>query len=163
MDFESPVYSPETIPETVVKERVALLKRFKELLIEQRRKFRDYIEVLDRQKTAIESGNIEDIQTHVDLDEKMAAGIIAVQKTIEPMRSMYEASISNDAEILEISAVLENLKAETVKRIETNKNLLQKHMISIRNELKNLRNNPFTKRKSIYAEIESATLFDISG
>jgi hypothetical protein len=158
-----PSNPPETVPETVIKERIALLKRFKELLIEQRRRFRDYIEVLDKQKNAIENGSIEDIQTHVDIDEKMTAGIIAVQKTIEPMRSMYEAAFTGDTEIPEISAVLETLKAETVKRIETNKNLLQKRMVSIRSELKNLRSNPFTKRKSIYAESQSATLFDISG
>jgi hypothetical protein len=158
-----PPNPPEALPEAVVKERVALLRRFKELLIEQRRRFRNYIEVLDKQKNAIENGSVEDIQAHVDLDEKMTAGIISLQKTIEPMRSMYEAVAGGDSEIPEISAVLENLKTETVKRIETNKNLLQKRMVSIRGELKNLRGNPFTKRKSIYAENQSATLFDISG
>jgi hypothetical protein len=158
-----PPNPPKTLPETVVKERVALLRRFKELLLEQRRRFRDYIEVLDRQKETIENGSVEDIEAHVDLDEKMAAGIIAIQKTIEPLRAMYEAASAGDAEIPEISAVLENLKAETAKRIETNKNLLQKRMDSIRGELKNLRGNPFAKRKSIYAESQSATLFDISG
>jgi hypothetical protein len=153
----------KTLTETAVKERIALLRRFKELLLEQRRRFRDYIEILDKQKETIENGSVEDIEAHVELDEKMTAGIIALQKTIEPMRSMYEATAGGDAEIPEISAVLENLKAETAKRIETNKNLLQKRMVSIRGELKNLRGNPFAKRKSIYAENQSATLFDISG
>jgi DnaJ-domain-containing protein 1 len=151
------------LPETELKERVALLKRFKELLIEQRRRFHYYIEVLDKQKNAIENGSVEDIQTHVELDEKMTAGIMAIQKTIEPMRPVCAAVADGDAEIPEISAALENLKNETAKRIETNKNLLQKRMVLIRNELKNLAGGPLSRRKSIYAETQSATLFDISG
>jgi hypothetical protein len=156
-------YSPETLTETVIGERIILLRRFKELLLEQRRRFQNYIEILDRQKDSIENGSIEDIQSHVELDERMTAGIVAIQKTIEPMRSLCEAVTTGDVEIPEINATLESLKSETAKRIETNKNLLHKRMVAIRNELKNLRNGPLNKRKSIYADNQSGALFDISG
>jgi hypothetical protein len=148
-----------------VEKRVAVLRRFKELLIEQRRRFRDYIDVLDKQKGVIENGNPDDILAHVELEENVAAGIIAVQKSLEPMQFLYESvcADSQDWDIPEISTSLASLKNETVERVRCNKDLLQKRMALIRDELKNLRGNPFIKRKSIFAESQSAALLDISG
>ncbi|MDR2659302.1 MAG: flagellar protein FlgN [Spirochaetaceae bacterium] len=156
---------PATLSESEVKKRTAILKRFKELLIEQRQRFRDYIEILDKQKSVIENGEPEDILAHVELEENVVAGIITVQKALEPMRSMYETACagSEDTAISEISSALENLKEKTEQQVKQNKDLLQKRMVLIRNELRNLRGNPFVKRKSIYAENQGATLFDISG
>jgi hypothetical protein len=148
-----------------IKKRAAVLKRFKELLVEQRQRFHDYINILDKQKDVIENGGTEDILAHIELEENVAAGIIAVQKALEPMRFLYEnvCPDSKDGDISEISSALESLKNETFQRVENNKDLLQKRMVLIRNELKNLRGNPFSKRKSIYAENQGAALFDISG
>jgi hypothetical protein len=175
MNIETPVdLSPATLSDEEVKKRAAVLRRFKELLLEQRRRFRDYIDVLDRQKNIIEKGKTEDIVSHIELEEKIASGITSVQKALEPMRFMYESVIggtNNDAalnnaennEIPEINAMLEKLKLEAAARIESNKVLLEKRMVLKRNELKNLMGNPFAKRKSIYAENQGAALIDISG
>ncbi|MDR0410026.1 MAG: flagellar biosynthesis protein FlgN [Spirochaetaceae bacterium] len=156
---------PIALSSEEIKKRTAVLRRFKELLIEQRQRFRDYIDVLDKQKDVIENGRPEDILAHVELEENVAAGIVAVQKSLEPMRFLYEAVCpdTQDGDIPEISAALECLKNETFQRVKCNKDLLQKRMVLIRDELKNLRGNPFTKRKSIYAENQSAALLDISG
>jgi hypothetical protein len=160
MDVNPPVNPPEP----ALKERIALVKRFKELLIEQRKRFHGYIEILDRQKNAIENGDIEEIEEYVELDENITDGIIALQKSIEPMRGMFEIAVKvEDPEIPEISAALENLKNEAAARMEANKDLLQKRMAEIGAELKTLRNNPLSKRKSIYAGTQSAALVDISG
>ena len=154
------------LSENEIKNRVSVLRRFKELLIEQKQRLHSYIEILDKQKDVIEKGRTEDLLTHVELEEKVVAGIISLQKSIEPMRSMYEFAVSTGdtgAEIPELSLTLEKLKAEAARRAENNKDLLQKRMVLVRNELKNLRGNPYTKRKSIYADDQSASLFDISG
>ncbi|MDR1149656.1 MAG: flagellar biosynthesis protein FlgN [Spirochaetaceae bacterium] len=157
--------SPVTLPSGEIKKRAAVLKRFKELLIEQRERFRSYIDILDKQKDVIENGKTEDILAQVEMEEGVAAGITAVQKVLEPMRFLYEnvCSDAKDSGISEISSALENLQQETFQRVKYNKDLLEKRMILIRDELKNLRSNPFTRRKSIYAENQGATLFDISG
>jgi hypothetical protein len=159
--------------ESEVQQRVAVLKRFKELLLEQKRRFTSYIEILDKQKNVIENGRTEDIISHVDVEEKMIADIAALQKSIEPMRFLYENIVAkddpgsngvvNESEISDINRALENLKTEALRQAENNKILLQKRMVLVGNELKNLRGNPFTKRKSIYADNQGATLFDISG
>jgi hypothetical protein len=148
-----------------IKNRVSVLKRFRDLLIEQRQRLYSYIEILDKQKDVIEKGKTEDILAHVELEESVVAGIVALQKSIEPMRSVYEAAVGGDAgnEIPELNLALDKLKIEAVRRSENNKALLKKRMVLVRNELKNLRSNPYAKRKSIYADNQSATLFDISG
>jgi hypothetical protein len=154
------------ISENELKKRVSVLKRFRELLTEQRLRLRSYIEILDKQKDVIEKGKTEDLIAHVELEEKVVAGIVALQKSIEPMRSVYGLAAPDGGagtDIPELDADLEKLKTEAARRAEDNKALLQKRMALIRNELKNLRSNPFSKRKSIYADNQSATLFDISG
>jgi hypothetical protein len=156
------VKSPVNLPEPVLKERIALLKRYKALLTEQRKRFHSYIEILDRQKNVIENGKVEEIEGYVELDETITAGIISLQKSIEPMRAMFETAVTEDSEIPEISAALENLKNAAAARMDANRNLLQKRMTAVHGELKNLRNGPFSKRKSIYAETQSATVLDIS-
>jgi hypothetical protein len=149
-----------------IRNRVSVLRRFKELLIEQRQRLHSYIEILDKQKDVIEKGRTEDLLAHVELEESVVAGIVSLQKSIEPMRSVYEfAAASGDTGngIPELNLTLENLKIEAARRAENNKVLLQKRMAQVRDELKNLRNNPYAKRKSIYSGDQSATLLDISG
>jgi hypothetical protein len=159
---------PTVLTESEIKRRVTVLKRFKALLIEQKQRFSRYIEILGKQKSIIENGKTEDIIAYVDLEEKLIAGIGALQKSIEPMRTLYENIAGKtdgvgETEITEISRALENLKTEAARRMEDNKALLQKRSAILGNELKNLRGNPFAKRKSIYAGNQGAALFDISG
>jgi hypothetical protein len=159
---------PPLLPEGEIKRRVAVLKRFKVLLLEQKQRLNSYIEILGKQKSIIENGKTEDILAYVDLEEKIITGIGALQKSIEPMRSLYQdiagkTDGAGEAEIPEISRALENLKTEAARRVEGNKALLQKRAAILGKELKNLRGNPFKKRKSIYADNQGATLFDISG
>ncbi|MDR2795785.1 MAG: flagellar biosynthesis protein FlgN, partial [Spirochaetaceae bacterium] len=146
---------------------MSVLKRFKELLIEQRQRLHSYIEILDKQKDIIGKGKTEDLLAHVELEENVVAGIAALQKSIEPLRSIYELAAAgggdNGAGVLELNITLEKLKTEAARRADDNKVLLQKRMALLRDEIKNLRSNPYAKRKSIYTDNQSATLFDISG
>jgi hypothetical protein len=149
-----------------INDRVSVLRRFKELLLEQRQRLYSYIEILDKQKDVIEKGKTEDLLAHVELEESVVAGIVSLQKAIEPMRSVYEfAAAAGDTGngIPELNLTLENLKIEAARRAENNKVLLQQRMEQVRDELKNLRSNPYAKRKSIYSGDQSATLLDISG
>ncbi|MDR2444674.1 MAG: flagellar protein FlgN [Spirochaetaceae bacterium] len=162
----NPSFAAARLSESEIRNRVSVLKRFKELLIEQRQRLHSYIGILDRQKDVIEKGSTEDLLAHVELEEKVVAGIISLQKSIEPMRSVYELAVSDGdtgSGIPELNLTLEKLKNEAARRAENNKALLQKRMVLVRNELKNLRSNPYAKRKSIYTDNQSATLFDISG
>jgi hypothetical protein len=145
---------------------MAVLKRFRELLIQQRNRFREYLEVLDKQKDVIERGSAEDLITHVEMEERIVADIFSIQKVIDPLEAMYDAAYperSEAADLPDLKAALEGLKTEAVVRSERNKELLSRRMAELRSEIKLLRKNPYAIRRSLYTGHESAVLVDIKG
>ena len=163
-------------------QRVAILRRFKILLTQQRDRFRMYLDMLDKQQEIIESGNTDELLTHVDLEEKIVADIFSIQKVINPLEEMYHAVVAQnsefrpinnrntrhpeaDDEVPSLKAALEDLKDEAVKRSSRNRELLSKRMVELRQEITILRNNPYTQaaRSSIYGNTQTATLVDIQG
>ncbi|MDR2102657.1 MAG: flagellar export chaperone FlgN [Treponema sp.] len=158
-------FSPEEL-----RSRVAILRRFRELLRDQRDRFQAYLEVLDKQKDVIEQGNTEALMAHVELEEKIVADIFSIQRVINPLENMYQTLCSaklgsspEAAEVPSLESALEKLKNEAVIRSERNKKLLLKQMTELRSEIKTLRENPFARRPSIYAESGTASLIDIQG
>ncbi|MDR3138867.1 MAG: flagellar biosynthesis protein FlgN [Treponema sp.] len=158
-------FSPEEL-----RERVAILRRFRELLLGQRDRFQAYLEVLDKQKDVIERRDTEALISHIELEEKIVADIFSIQKVITPLENMYRAvfpakpgSSPESAEVPGIKSALESLKNEAVIRSERNKKLLLNQMSELRSEIKALRENPFARRSSIYAESGTASLIDIQG
>jgi hypothetical protein len=163
-----------------VRRRVAVLKRFRELLRQQRDRFAQYLEVLDKQKDVIESGSADELIAHVELEEKIVSDIFAIQKVIDPLETMYQtllppkgakeripasAGVSaamDEQELPGLKSALEEHKAEAVVRSERNKGLLAKRMEELRLEMKSLRANPYALRRSVYSG-ETASLVDIKG
>jgi hypothetical protein len=160
-------------------QRVAILKRFKTLLSQQRERFRSYLNLLDKQQNVIESGSAEDLLTYVELEEKIVADIFSIQKVIDPLEEMYNAvvfdknsakshlndeSTNAQEEVPSIKASLETLKSEAVIRSTKNKELLSKRMLELRQEITSLRNNPYAANgKSVYSNQNKASLVDIHG
>jgi hypothetical protein len=162
----------EDLSSDELSQRVAVLKRFKELLKAQRDRFHAYLEVLDKQKDVIEKGDAEDLIRHVELEEKIVADIYAVQKVIDPLEDMYHAArlkappgpgkASSD-EVPDLKAALEGLKSEAVARSERNKELLSRRMVELRNEIKSLRFNPYLHRQPAYSHAGTGGRVDIKG
>jgi hypothetical protein len=146
-------------------QRVVVLKRFRELLLEQRNRFRQYLEVLDTQRDVITQGNAEQLLSHVDLEEKILGDIFSIQKVIDPLEHMYRSAFPTEdsREMPELKSVVEELKSEAAVRMKRNKELLSARMTQIRSEIKNLRGNPFIGRPSIYADSGAPSFIDISG
>jgi hypothetical protein len=151
--------------------RVTVLKRFRNLLTDQRDRFRAYLEVLDKQKDVIEHGSAEDLLSHVELEEKIVADIFSIQKVINPLEDMYRAifnpreradgsAAGND--VPDLKRTLDDLKSEAVVRSTRNKELLSKRMLELRSEIKVLRSNPFAQRRA-YSDVNTASLVDIRG
>ncbi|GHV85114.1 hypothetical protein AGMMS50230_07220 [Spirochaetia bacterium] len=165
-----------------VERRVAILKRFRELLSQQRDRFRQYLDVLDKQRDVIEKGSADDLLVHVDLEEKIVGDIFAIQKVIDPLEAMYRASFPVPAlaaiganakhpgpglpgevqEVPSLRAALEELRSEAVLRSERNRELLAKRMAELRQEMKTLRTNPYAIHRASYST-EDAALVDITG
>jgi hypothetical protein len=155
-------------------QRVAVLRRFKTLLSQQRDRFSSYLNLLDKQQNVIESGSPEDLLNYVELEEKIVADIFSIQKVIDPLEQMYNSIASGfiqsktDSEndgVPDIKASLENLKSEAVVHTTKNKEILSRRMLELREEIKTLRNNPYAanKRRSSFGNSNTASLIDISG
>lgn len=150
-----------------IAQRVAILKRFKTLLSQQRDRFRSYLDLLEKQQGIIESGSAEDLLTYVEIEEKIVADIFSIQKVIDPLEDMYYNIVSgrpeNTEEVSGLKSSLEKLKSEAVIRSTKNKELLSKRMVELRAEIKSLRNNPYAAKRSTYSETNSASLIDLQG
>ena len=166
-----------------LKQRVAVIKRFKELLKTQRDRFNAYLETLDRQKDIIETGSADDLLRHVELEEKIVTDIFSIQKVIEPLEKMYysakssgaaksaalpksallpkEEAHSGDAEVSSLKEALDGLKAEAVIRSGRNRELLSRRMSELRSEIKTARSNPYARRTS--ESTAKSTLIDLNG
>jgi len=143
-------------------QRVAVIKRFKELLKTQRDRFHAYLEALDKQKDVIQSGNTDDLLHHVELEEKIVADIFSIQKVIDPLEEMYQSvrlkspvksstksieRVSGEEEVISLKEALDGLKAEAVVRSERNRQLLAKRMAELRSEINSLKGNTYARRK----------------
>ena len=156
-------------------QRVAILRRFKTLLTQQRDRFRSYLDLLEKQQNVIESGSAEDLLTYVEIEEKIVADIFSIQKVIDPLEEMYytvvsgqppgKAKLENSDEVPDLKASLEKLKSEAVIRSTKNKELLSKRMLELRQEIKTLRNNPYaaSRRRTNFSDTNTASLVDIHG
>ena len=158
------------VSETELRERVVVLRRFRELLLQQRERFRTYLASLEKQQAAIESGNAQEILAHVELEEQIVADLFSIQKVIDPLEDLYNstagsaASVSPADDVLVIKNSLDDLKHQAAARFAHNRELLSLRMADIRTEITSLRDNPFTKAsRSRSSSSATASLIDIEG
>jgi hypothetical protein len=151
-----------SLPREEIDKRVAVLKRFRELLVRQRNKFRDYLVVLDNQKLDIENGDVDALVAHVEAEQGMVAEIFAVQKVIDPLEDMYKAVYKSTPPegIDDLKNTLTELKTEVAKRNSENQALLKQRMEMLRHQIMSI-NNPYNRKKSIYADSTEPQALDI--
>jgi len=170
-----------TISEEELAQRVAVVKRFKELLVQQRDRFRSYLAVLDRQQLLIGYGSAEEITAHVELEEQIVADIFSIQKVIAPLEIMYNAGNTENGatgtadagnelggtfitinDVPELQAALEDLKNQAAIRSAQNRDMLSGRMAEIDSEIQTIKNNPFISkaRKALYQNV-SPSLVDV--
>ena len=153
-----------TLTQEQINERIAILKRFRELLKEKRRKFRDYLVVLEKQEEMIASDNIDAIVQHTELEQSIVSELYTIQKVIDPLEEMYKTAHPDmpDNEIPKLQTDLEQLKKDVLVQNEKNRELLKTHMQILRQQVVSLK-NPYAKKRSIYAsDVNIATRIDIN-
>lgn len=145
-------------------QRVGALRRFRELLVQQRVKFESYLKVLDFERADIESGDVDKLSAHVEIEEAIVSEIFTFQKVIDPLERMYKSAYpaAEAADLPELRSTLEGLKAEVLQRNAENRALLKRKMELVRVELAGFR-NPLASRTSVYARQGGGALVDIQG
>ena len=144
------------ISQEELNERVAVLRRFRTLLEAQKKKFQDYLAVLEKQENSIESDNTEALVAHAEIEQEIAKSITSLQKVIVPMSEMYQASVSDIREadrksVEDIQADLDRLQTKVLAQNEKNRELLRSHLVQIRQQIDNFR-NPYRNVSSVYAK-----------
>ena len=151
-------------------ERVEILRRFRTLLEQQREKFQEYLNVLEKQQDSISSENPESLIAHTELEQQVVKNIANLQKVILPMSRMYK-SVYNTAEnmpeeqtksIEKLQSELNDLQTKVLKQNEINRDLLRIHIDNIRTQIQNFK-NPYKNARSVYAQKQPvASLVEIN-
>lgn len=144
-------------------ERVALLRKFRSLLEQQRSKFQEYLTVLEKQQDSITKENPESLIAHTELEQQVVKNIANLQKVIVPMSKMYSQSLpmahtTEDAGISQIQNELNDLQSRVLKQNQINRDLLRDHIESIRNQIQNFK-NPYKNARSVYAQPQRVASF----
>ena len=152
-----------TLNDSEIAERVAVLKRFKTLLEQQRLKFREYLTVLEKQEKSICDENTDAVLQHTELEESIIAEIFTIQKVIDPLEYMYTNICKNEhSDIPHLKTDLDDLQKRVLAQNKKNRELLQTHIIGLRQQIASLK-RPYAHKESIYAgTARTATLVDVS-
>ena len=142
-------------------ERVAVLKRFRSLLQQQRAQFYEYLNVLEKQEHSITAENSEAILAHTKLGESIVANIFTIQKVIDPLEYMYQNLADNtaiDTTIPKLKTELADLQQQVLIQNKKNRALLESHVSGLRRQISELK-QPYVKKESIYAESKNNARF----
>lgn len=141
------------LSESEIQERVAILKRFRKLLEEQRAKFKEYLKVLESQETKINADDTESLAAHTELEKQIVKNISSLQKVIEPMQSIYNQKGEKSEEVNKIQNDLADLQKKVLAQNEKNQDLLRIQMDQVKTQLTAVaKNNPFRGRTPIFAD-----------
>ena len=144
-------------------ERVALLRKFRSLLEQQRNKFQEYLNVLEKQQDSINTQDTEKLLAHTELEQQVVKNISNLQKVIIPMQKMYKAAVpmahtAEENSIAQIQNELNTLQDKVLKQNQINRDLLRTHIETIRAQIKNF-NNPYKNIRSVYAQPQQVASF----
>ena len=158
------------ISEDELAQRVAILKRFRELLVKQRERFHHYLITLEKQQAVIETGSSGELADYIVQEEQIIADIFSIQKVIDPLEDMYNATVTASSssapadDVPALKSTLKELKDQVVARSAQNRELLSLRMDVIRSEILELRNNPFANTaRSAFSHSGTASIIDLEG
>ena len=154
------------ISEDELNERVLVLRRFRSLLEMQRKKFYDYLEILEKQQDSINAENADIVASHAELETQVVEGICNLQKVIVPMAKLYyggtEGGVKSgsvaaeDERVREIQSDLNRLQAQVLAQNQKNRALLKSYLVHLREQIDTFQ-NPYAGRQSVYAAAAAAS------
>ena len=160
---QSPIRSPVDAPQ-----QVAVVRRLKELFSQQRERLYGYHDVLEKQRSVIESGSlaqssIEYILAYIEIEESIVADILSIQKAIDPLEKMYRSYPVEDG-VSALKAELEGLKNQAATESRRNRDMLSARMADIRREIATVRSTSLAMGgRSLYQNVGTASVIDIEG
>ncbi len=141
-------------------ERVAVLKRLREMLQRQREKFSGYLTLLEQEESSIARGDAESLLAQVEMEKSIIADIFALKKVIEPLETLYQAAYpQQETTVPRLKATLEKMGDQVIAHNARNRMLLRARMDDLRMEIASLRAWP---RASSHLAPSAPRLVDIT-
>ena len=156
----------EQVSQEELNERIAILRRFRASLEQQRTKFREYLKVLEQQESKICQEDAQALIAHSELEAQIVRGIGSLQKVIGPMQKLYlnaRASTYNPQDIIPIEKLqddLTHLQTQVLAQNERNRQLLRTQLAELKEQIASMR-NPYRHLNSIYADTDSGNLVQV--
>ena len=146
---------------TEIEQRVAILKKLRENLIDQRDRFQTYLSVLENEEKDIQIGDMNKLEAHVELEKSIVSEIFAFQKVIDPLEELYRAKYPlRDEELPKLKASVESLKNKVQNRNKHNQELLKRQMSKLRGKIMEIGSQ--RRHHSVFASSPSPSFVDIT-
>lgn len=141
---------------TDAKECVAIVKKFKELLLKEKAKFIEYERLLELQAVAIKNDDVEKLSVYSTLGNDVTQSIGNLQRVIIPFFKMYMSIEKNNSTRDKATvALLQNdlymLKSKVLTQNKINREMLSLHLATAQKQLENFK-NPYAGVSSIFAK-----------
>ena len=121
-------------------QKVALLRRLREMLQRQREKFQRYLLVLEQEESSITCGDADTLLKQVEIEKSIIADIFALKKVIEPLETLYQSAYPRTEETVpRLKATLERMGEQVIAHNAKNRALLRTRMDDLRLEIASLR------------------------
>jgi len=145
---------------TATQQGAAVLRRLREVLLRQRAKFQDYLDLLEREGDAIACGDVERLQIHLEVEKGVIAEIQNLRKIVEPLEDLYQSAYPRGEDTIPVLKVtLARMGAQVKERNARNRAALQDKMNELRREISGMRAWP--QGRPVYREV-TPSLVDIT-
>jgi hypothetical protein len=133
-------------------QKIAILKRLREMLQRQREKFQAYLTLLEQQESSIRNDEPEKLLAQAEMEQSIIAEIFTLKKVIEPLETLYQAAYPlTESTVPRLKATLETMAQQVFAHNASNRHLLKTRMNDLRQEISSLRSWP--KSVSPFAEV----------
>ena len=136
-----------------------LIYLFKKNLLSQKRKFEEYLDLLECEKETINKEEADILLDQINLENAIVKDIETFQKFIEPLEKRFYASpFKKDTEIISLKNALKNIRTKVIQKSNHNKNILLDLMIDLKSKIRSIKkqnwNIPFrSEAKPVYVDI----------
>ena len=108
-------------------ERVAILKRLREMLERQRSRFQRYQTLMELQQAAIGDGDLEALDNQLVAERELLADLAAVHRVIVPLRDLIDRrGITLTEEVANLDRSVERLRSQVSRHHRSNRELLSR-------------------------------------
>ena len=133
-------------------QKIAVLKRLREMLLRQKETLQDYLHLREREEGSIVNGETEKLLAQVEMEQAIIADIFTLKRVIAPLETLYQAAYpGTESTVPELREALQDMGRQVMARNSRNRELLRERMDDLRREVTSLRTWP--KAGSPFAEV----------